>query len=161
MNKTYLVHHGIKGQRWGVRRFQNDDGTLTPAGEKRYGTVENMDRVRSRNKKIMIGVGVATAVAGTAYLMNRNRKLKKEVNQLNAKDALRIKRMQDGKKAAQAKRAADIAAGIIPPKKLRIPVGSDVLITTPKLQKTGKPKIIETLNVVGGTVLTRGKAGGK
>ena len=32
-----LHHHGIKGQKWGVRRFQNKDGSLTPAGEKRYG----------------------------------------------------------------------------------------------------------------------------
>lgn len=30
------MHHGIKGQRWGVRRFQNEDGTLTAAGRKRY-----------------------------------------------------------------------------------------------------------------------------
>lgn len=37
MNKTYLVHFGIKGQRWGVRRFQNENGTLTSAGKKRYG----------------------------------------------------------------------------------------------------------------------------
>lgn len=32
-----LEHHGIKGQKWGVRRFQNPDGTLTKAGQKRYG----------------------------------------------------------------------------------------------------------------------------
>ena len=31
-----LYHHGIKGQKWGIRRFQNPDGTLTPAGKKRY-----------------------------------------------------------------------------------------------------------------------------
>lgn len=31
-----LYHFGIKGQKWGVRRFQNSDGTLTPAGRKRY-----------------------------------------------------------------------------------------------------------------------------
>ena len=37
MNKTYLVHHGIKGQRWGVRRYQNENGTLTTAGKRRYG----------------------------------------------------------------------------------------------------------------------------
>lgn len=33
-NKLY--HHGIKGQRWGVRRFQNEDGSLTSAGRSRY-----------------------------------------------------------------------------------------------------------------------------
>jgi len=32
----YLYHHGIKGQKWYVRRYQNEDGSLTPAGEKRY-----------------------------------------------------------------------------------------------------------------------------
>lgn len=32
-----LYHHGIKGQKWGVRRFQNPDGSLTSAGRKRYG----------------------------------------------------------------------------------------------------------------------------
>ena len=31
-----LYHHGIRGQRWGIRRFQNEDGSLTSAGEKRY-----------------------------------------------------------------------------------------------------------------------------
>lgn len=31
-----LAHHGIKGQKWGIRRFQNLDGSLTPRGKKRY-----------------------------------------------------------------------------------------------------------------------------
>ena len=34
---TYLVHHGIKGQKWGVRRYQNEDGTLTTLGKLRGG----------------------------------------------------------------------------------------------------------------------------
>ena len=35
MNNS-LQHHGIKGQKWGVRRFQKKDGSLTPEGRKRY-----------------------------------------------------------------------------------------------------------------------------
>lgn len=31
-----LYHHGIKGQRWGVRRFQNENGTYTDEGKRRY-----------------------------------------------------------------------------------------------------------------------------
>ena len=36
-NTCELTHWGIKGMRWGVRRYQNKDGSLTPAGRKRYG----------------------------------------------------------------------------------------------------------------------------
>ena len=38
-----LYHHGIKGQKWGVRRFQNKDGSLTQAGKKRYETEVRKD----------------------------------------------------------------------------------------------------------------------
>ena len=36
ININGLYHHGIKGQKWGVRRFQNKDGSLTSAGKQRY-----------------------------------------------------------------------------------------------------------------------------
>ena len=36
MSDYAIAHHGIKGQKWGIRRFQNEDGSLTEAGKKRY-----------------------------------------------------------------------------------------------------------------------------
>ena len=44
-----LYHHGIKGQKWGVRRFQNKDGSLTPAGRRRYDE-PNVGRKTSESK---------------------------------------------------------------------------------------------------------------
>lgn len=40
-----LYHHGIKGQKWGIRRYQYADGTYTPAGRKRYGASQNTSRM--------------------------------------------------------------------------------------------------------------------
>lgn len=36
MSDSYLKHHGVTGMKWGVRRYQNKDGTLTSSGQKRY-----------------------------------------------------------------------------------------------------------------------------
>ena len=36
VKELYLAHHGIKGQKWGVRNYQNEDGSLTEAGKTRY-----------------------------------------------------------------------------------------------------------------------------
>ena len=51
-----LYHFGIKGMRWGVRRFQNYDGSLTSAGKRRYGTESQYEEQRRINDR-MLGVG--------------------------------------------------------------------------------------------------------
>lgn len=47
--ETELYHYGIKGQRWGVRRFQNEDGSLTRAGMTRY--ERKVDRMAKKDAK--------------------------------------------------------------------------------------------------------------
>lgn len=51
---NYLKHHGILGQRWGVRRFQNLDGSLTPEGRERYldtGDIQKKEAAYKEAKK--------------------------------------------------------------------------------------------------------------
>lgn len=50
MEKHTLAHWGIKGMKWGVRRYQNADGSLTPAGKKRYDD-SHEDYRRAHDKK--------------------------------------------------------------------------------------------------------------
>ena len=47
----YISHFGTKGMKWGIRRYQNRDGSLTPEGRKRYGRSEDSEKVRELRKK--------------------------------------------------------------------------------------------------------------
>lgn len=58
MTDDELMHFGIKGMHWGVRRYQNPDGSLTSAGESRYGKKPGF-LTKRKNKKKMAKVRAA------------------------------------------------------------------------------------------------------
>ena len=61
-----IYHHGIKGQKWGVRRFQNKDGSLTAKGRQRYGEAADKRKETPEERKKRISRNVAIGAAATA-----------------------------------------------------------------------------------------------
>lgn len=83
-NDEYLIHHGIKGMKWGVRRYQKKDGTLTSQGKKQHGednSSESKKKVLTDRKKKAIKVGAA--VAGTALAVYGAYKIHEAVRDKN------------------------------------------------------------------------------
>lgn len=69
-----IYHHGIKGMKWGIRRYQNSDGSLTPAGKKRYS--DNPDYTEAHTKK-------PVSQMSTEELRKRNARLQMEQQYAN------------------------------------------------------------------------------
>lgn len=89
MQSDYIKHHGIRGQKWGVRRFQNKDGTLTAVGRKRYDRESDANKSKGgdsneevnktgltdKQKRVLKTTAIASAVtigaAATAYCIKK------------------------------------------------------------------------------------------
>lgn len=94
MDNNQLYHHGVKGMRWGIRRYQNPDGTLTAAGKKRQERLErdkpHEDYERAHSKK-------SVSQMSDKELRERNNRL-----QMERQYADLTKKQSVGKKAVTA-----------------------------------------------------------
>lgn len=69
----YLAHSGIKGMKWGIRRYRNEDGTLTEAGKKRYAKMNaKVDKIYDRKTKTAYATLDRTNRAMTALTMAKD-----------------------------------------------------------------------------------------
>jgi hypothetical protein len=113
-----LYHHGIKGQKWGVRRFQNADGSLTSAGRAHYG--DRADKVEKKltkatswenkavNSKTRLGRSISTDMA-----VYRRQQADKQASKGEGDyKALAINKNASRNSAARAEANANIAAGL-------------------------------------------------
>ena len=104
MSNYELYHWGVKGMKWGVRRYQNADGSLTPKGKKRYTNKEiRQDRDAIRKELASHGGSNLTGDAKKAY--NENQEIEKRIDHL-------LKNYEfDGDDGGGGRTAADRKAG--------------------------------------------------
>lgn len=94
-----LYHHGIKGMKWGVRRYQNPDGSLTDKGKKRYlnsdGTLnkkgekyyaKETERLKAERKTLRAQKSAATKLSKLEEMRKKNAELEDEVNGKKTKE---------------------------------------------------------------------------
>lgn len=85
LSNDYLEHHGIKGQKWGVRRYQNPDGTLTAEGLAKYREVmsrnsgDKLFELRTAYNRYKTGNSKEMAAIKTDNRVRRTRAINKAV----------------------------------------------------------------------------------
>lgn len=65
MERYELYHHGVKGQKWGVRRYQYADGSYTPAGKKRYQSINHSNKAKRVTSTMSMKVNELTNATKT------------------------------------------------------------------------------------------------
>lgn len=75
-----LRHHGIMGQKWGVRRYRNPDGTLTALGKERYFDKQHFNETTKKSKEVYTKAEKTVSDLTEAYVYDNSDKIFKAVN---------------------------------------------------------------------------------
>ena len=107
-----LRHHGIKGQKWGVRRYQNDDGSLTPIGKLRYGTSKDYQELSNQVNKADSLIKTAKKYQQEKDHKEYEAKIKNDLSKMTDKELQQIvNRMNMEERYTQVMRSREKDAG--------------------------------------------------
>jgi len=139
----YLAHYGIKGQKWGVRRYQNPDGSLTELGRQHYGIIGK----RAAEKVAQMSPDNRKKVYSTIYKMEERKQNFREKHEARREKVLNSKGLKVAVGVAAVSSALLAITGLT--------VGGALAISS-------NPEAVkEALKTIGNVTLTAAKAAGK